>query len=105
MLVVRPLAPPSQAAPHRQGQLGVRCEGFERRETLQRLEFVRTSLFASSLAASSPPTTNVLLVSPYHPSSTVVTSTLTMSPAFNVTLSDGTPWQTTSLTLMQDELG
>ena len=28
---------------------------------------------------------------------------MTMSPAFNVTSVDGTPWQTTSLTLMHDE--
>ena len=52
---------------------------------------------------ASPPTKNVLDVSPCQPSTTAVTSTLTMSPEARIFDALGTPWHTTSLTEMHDE--
>ena len=54
-------------------------------------------------AEASPPTKNVLDVSPCQPSTTAVTSTLTMSPEARIFDTLGTPWHTTSLTEMHDE--
>ncbi len=51
------------------------------------------------------PTAKVREVSPWKPSSSVVTSTLTMSPACSTRDGDGMPWHTTSLTLVQTAAG
>ena len=47
------------------------------------------------------PTTKVREVSPCQPSTMGVTSTLTMSPSRSTCFAAGMPWQTTSLTEVQ----
>ena len=63
---------------------------------------VSTTWRASALGA---PTKNVADVSPWKPSSSVVTSTLTMSPGARRSRAIGMPWQTTSLRLVHTAAG
>jgi hypothetical protein len=64
----------------------------------------RVVRMSRSDSGSAVPTAHVALVSPWTPSRNSVTSRLTMSPSRRTRLS-GIPWQMTSFTDVQRDLG